>query len=449
MVVGPASHAFLEGGSMVAAEARSFLAEPHLSPPLLPGVHAIQHFLLRLWMLREPEVPGHDHHGVKVLDGKDKHSHDDTTLFRQEDLTAWIVFTGVFFALVIFDNAVLHRKAEKLSLLQAVLFTTFWIACAGMFCIYVWSTRGAVDAFSWGTGYILEWMLSIDNLFVFHRIFEVFKTPDDQKHKPLFYGIIGAIVFRMGFFLVGELMMKHVWWIHFVFGAFLIYTGIKAIQIDDDEEESPDQGWLFQVILSRISYVDRYDKNGRFFVPVIVNKDGEEEYLEDGADTPCLSPRKAQEAVVEWRATRLMLVVVCLEITDLIFAVDSVSAIVAQIPDLFLAYTACVFAMLGLRALFFAIDELVKIFSLLNYGVAFILIFLGLKLILKSWVHFPPEVVCAILISTLLLSVFASLVKEKMLQADADVDTEDTRESNPELTSAPGSARRHTESARS
>merc|ERR1719310_569071 len=222
--------------------------------------------------------------------------------------------------------------------------------------------------------------------------------------------------------------MHHVWWIHIVFGLFLIYTGIKAVAADEDD--NPTEGWLFQAVIKHINYVDRYDPEGRFFTPVEVPRDPE-------AATPNDEP-----PVVKYQATRLMLVVICLEITDVIFAVDSVSAIVAQIPDLFLAYTACVFAMLGLRAMFFAIDELVKMFALLNYGVALILMFIGLKLITKSWIHISPKVVCVLLISTLFISVFASLLHEKF---EKENEKENLERELPEDTEALASAGRRSD----
>jgi len=389
-----------------------------------PSRAVLQSVLIRLWtgespswgtVLSDPaaQLPPHGIEGFEPHHGAHR---KEAVLFEQEDIINWTVFTAVFTVLIIFDNFILHRKAEKLSLLQSLLYTTFWIAVAGMFNVYIFWTRGADDAFSWGTGYLLEWMLSVDNLFVFHRIFIVFKTPDEQKHKPLFYGIIGAIVFRMIFFLIEEILLHHVTWMHLVFGFFLIWTGYKAISMDD-EDDSPDQGWLYKYLIQHINYVDRYDDQGKFFTPVEVTVDLEKT---DEKDSP------KQEVVVEYRATRLVLVVICLEVTDLVFAVDSVSAIVAQIPDLFLAYTACVFAMLGLRAMFFAIDELVKMFALLAYGVAFILIFIGMKLIFRSWIHFPPKLVCFILVGTLLFSVFASLIMEKFSPSDEDETPENT-----------------------
>jgi len=405
-----------------------------------PSKVALQSFFLRLWTGSDP--PQHwteiaadpaaalPPHGIKGFEPQHKHHATEATLFQEEDLVPWIVFTLVFTVLVVFDNGVLHRKAEKLSLLQSILYTTFWIAIAGMFNVYVYMTRGADDAFNWGTGYLLEWMLSVDNLFVFHRIFIVFKTPDEQKHKPLFYGIIGAIVFRMVFFLIEEILLHQVAWMHLVFGIFLIYTGYKAVSMDD-EEDSPEQGWLFKFLVTYINYVDRYDEKGRFFTPIeeVVEVDEDTgSKLENNKEADASKEGHEQLVVntgVQYRATRLVLVVVCLEVTDLIFAVDSVSAIVAQIPDLFLAYTACVFAMLGLRAMFFAIDELVKMFSLLSYGVAFILIFIGIKLILRSWIHIPPSIVCCILVSTLVISVIASLLLTPDDEDDAQ-DPEDT-----------------------
>jgi len=392
-----------------------------------PSRAVLQETLFRIWTGSAPSpIDPANHlpeHGVKGFEPEHKAHERNAVLFDKQDMVPWAVFTGVFIVLVIFDNAILHRKNEKLTLLKSLLYTTFWIAVAGMFNIYVYWTRGLDDAFAWGTGYLLEWMLSVDNLFVFHRIFIVFKTPDEQKHKPLFYGIIGAIVFRMVFFLIEEILLHHVTWMHIVFGIFLIYTGIKAVSMEDDDE-SPEKGFMYQFLVKYINYVDEYDEQGRFFIPieVKVDKDGQEiketkEGLEQSDDIT-KGEKDETKVVIKYRSSRLVLVVICLEVTDLIFAVDSVSAIVAQIPDLFLAYTACVFAMLGLRAMFFAIDELVKMFALLSYGVAFILVFLGFKLILRSWIHIPPQIVCTILVSTLFLSVFASLLQDKFAEKE-------------------------------
>jgi len=207
---------------------------------------------------------------------------------------------------------------------------------------------------------------------------------------------------------------------HIVFGLFLIYTGVQA-GMDDGEEERPDESPVFVWITSKIPYVNQYTRDGSFFARVPVDEHRE---LANEAQTP----RRR-----EWKATKLMLVVICLEITDLIFAVDSVSAIVAQIPDLFLAYTACVFAMLGLRATFFVIDELVKLFSLLGYAVALILIVLGVKLILRDYVHVPPAYFLAFLISTIALSMIGSVIKETYWPSEEDEEEVDQEKENEKL----------------
>lgn len=349
-------------------------------------------------------------------------------LYRHEDLGNWVAFFGIFTLLIIFDNFVLHRNNETPSFKKAVGYCAFWISTAAAFCGFVYWTRGVQAAFDWWTGYLLEWMLSVDNLFVFRTIFTVFRTPDTHKHKPLFWGIVGAVIFRMAFFILEEVMIHNFTWMHLVLGAFLVYTGVKMVLMDDDEA-SPEDNPILQRIFKVIPYVDSYSPEPRFFAKVPVDINTKETVLDPSAAAQLLKlsekpPVELSGNAVVWqcRATRLMLVVVCLEITDVVFAVDSVSAIVAQIPDLFLAYTACVFAMLGLRATFFVIDELVKLFSLLSYAVAAILVFIGVKLALKGWIHIPPMVVCCILISTLSLTMVASVIYEHYKGDEEEVE---------------------------
>lgn len=386
-----------------------------------------------------------DPHGEES--GKHGAHGSDYKLFQKEDIWHWVIFTVVFFLLVIFDNVVLHRRKEAISFQRAMVYTAFWISCAGAFCVYIYFTRGTDDAFLWGTGYLLEWMLSVDNLFVFHLIFNIYGTPSHLKHKPLFWGIVGAIIFRMIFFCIEEVLMHSFTWMHILFGIFLIYTGIKTACTDDDDTD-PRQNWLFVMISNMIPFVHGYDSKGAFFVKVPLDKKGnailpdpigEVEISEEGSGDKDEEDSKPQTIAIfsadswykpekdteddgtkkwEWRATMLFLVVICLEVTDIIFAVDSVSAIVAQIPDLYLAYTACVFAMLGLRALFFVIDELIRLFSLLSYGVALILIFIGVKLMIKEWYHFPAWIVCCILVGTLTTCMIASLIYDKYKQTN-------------------------------
>jgi tellurite resistance protein TerC len=366
----------------------------------------------------------------------------DYHLFRAQDTTAWITFSIVFAVLIIFDNFVLHRSNKALSLGQAALYTMFWVLCAGGFCVYIFYMRGHAPAFNWASGYLLEWMLSFDNIFVFHLIFQIYSTPDELKHKPLFWGICGAVFFRLIFLFIGEYMLHSMMFAHILFGGFLVYTGVQSA-LADEEDDDPSQNWLVQFLSRRLPFVSYYDAKGAFFVKVPVDG-GSQPLLAPANVTSASSSEEGQErgygtvdfAAVrrdnpgmrtETRATMLFLVVICLEVSDILFAVDSVSAIVAQVPDLFLAYTSAVFAMLGLRAMFFIVDELVQLFQFLKYGVAAILVFVGIKLILGKLVHIPPGVVCIILFATLGLSIFVSWVYD---QYNLSKKVNDVKEAN-------------------
>jgi len=359
------------------------------------------------------------------------------TLFRYEDLSAWVTFSTVFLVLIIFDNVILHRNPAVLTVTRAIVYTLFWMLAAVGFCLWVAWWKSENDAYMWMSGYMLEWMLSFDNLFVFHLIFSVYGTPDHLKHRPLYLGILGAVVFRLVFIFIGEYLMHAMFFMHFVFGSFLVYTGIKTVTADEDDED-PSQQPLVLWLQSKVPFVSVYDENGAFFVRVPVNDKGEadipqEAYTKTVASetSPILADEDGENSArygtvdftaatrgceqrCEMRATMLFLVVCCLEISDLLFAVDSVSAIVAQVNDLFLAYTSAVFAMLGLRATFFIIDVLVQLFSLLKYGVAAVLVFVGVKLIIGRFYHVPASIVCVILVSAIGGSMVASVIQDKL-----------------------------------
>jgi len=360
------------------------------------------------------------------------------TLFRSEDWPAWVTFTSVFLFLIIFDNVILNRNPQALTVGRACAYTLFWILMAGCFCGWVAWWYNPASAYMWASGYMLEWMLSFDNLFVFHMIFSVYGTPDNLKHRPLYLGIMGAVVFRLAFIFIGEYLMHAMTFMHFIFGGFLVYTGIQTVTADE-EDEDPSQNPLVVWLQAKIPFVSVYDKNAAFFVKCPVKENGEVDIPEDAIFTaePTENDRLVDEegeearnvsivdfsqfanhtGRMETRATMLFLVVCCLEISDLLFAVDSVSAIVAQVPDLFLAYTSAVFAMLGLRATFFIIDVLVQLFSLLKYGVAIVLVFIGFKLIVSKFYHIPASIVCVVLVGSISGSMVASVIQEKLQAA--------------------------------
>eukprot|EP00930_Biecheleria_cincta_P054239 TRINITY_DN4022_c0_g1_i1.p1 TRINITY_DN4022_c0_g1~~TRINITY_DN4022_c0_g1_i1.p1 ORF type:complete len:442 (-),score=85.68 TRINITY_DN4022_c0_g1_i1:299-1624(-) len=381
------------------------------------------------------------------------HGDPHYTLFKREDLTAWLIFSCVFLCLIVFDSHFMNQKAEQLTVGRAIRYTMFWIAMACCFCGWVFVYYGHHAAAMWMSGYMLEWMLSFDNLFVFHLIFSVYGTPEHLKHRPLYLGICGAVFFRLAFIFIGEYLMHTMVLTHFLFGGFLVYTGINTVMADDDDDD-PSQNALVQWLQARLPFIQFYDKSGAFFVRVPVNEAGQVvmqqtsglvppstpsdadavEPLEAGSlaleeeggsygtvDTPNIVQIKGGSKFTEgtatkWqlRATMLFLVVCCLEISDMIFAVDSVSAIVAQVNDLFLAYTSAVFAMLGLRATFFIIDVLVHMFSLLKYGVAAVLVFIGIKLCLSHVYPISPHVVVLVLFLAIGGSMMASVVAEEL-----------------------------------
>jgi len=359
------------------------------------------------------------------------------TFFRQGDMDAWVLL-GVAFVVLLFIDLVVLRKffPKDLTMRQAVVFTLMWVGCAGVFNCYILLRFGEAAMYQWMSAYVLEWLLSFDNLFVFHTIFETYHTPGYLRHKPLFVGILGAVFFRLAFLFIGEYLLHVLYLAHVIFGAILIWTGIKCAW--DDEDEDPADNWFVMWIQKTFPFVHMYDPRGNFFVKVEVDEKGRAVLPSTAVVTPVpgsqmpldpeLAPEKNYGATAtgspptngrttQWRATTLVLVVICLEVSDIIFAVDSVSAVVAQVSDLYLAYSAVIFAMLGLRAAFFVIDVLAQTFSMFKYGIAAILVFIGLKLIFSKVVHIPAVVVCIILFSFLTLSVVASVIMDKVVEA--------------------------------
>eukprot|EP00931_Biecheleriopsis_adriatica_P005588 TRINITY_DN107081_c0_g1_i1.p1 TRINITY_DN107081_c0_g1~~TRINITY_DN107081_c0_g1_i1.p1 ORF type:complete len:452 (-),score=104.32 TRINITY_DN107081_c0_g1_i1:146-1501(-) len=360
-------------------------------------------------------------------------------LFEAEDYHAWMTFASVFTCLMVLDHFVLNKEKDRsLDIFSAVRYTLFWILTAFAFCGWIWVSYGRREAMMWMSGYMLEWMLSFDNLFVFHLIFTVYGTPDHLKHRPLYLGICGAVGFRLLFIFIGEYMMHAMVFMHFVFGSFLVYTGIKTLTADE-EDEDPSQNPLVKWLQRKVPFVGVYDEGGAFFVQVPVSSDGNDVLVRSVEDSESqqlvkstsktevaygtvdfvsearkLTARGGERQRYEIRATMLFLVVCCLEISDIVFAVDSVSAIVAQVNDLFLAYTSAVFAMLGLRATFFIIDVLVHTFEYLKYGVSAVLVFIGVKLILAHHYDIEPHTVVFVLISCIGASMLASVLKAEM-----------------------------------
>jgi tellurite resistance protein TerC len=295
----------------------------------------------------------------------------------------WILFNLFIVGMLVLDLGVFHRKAHQIQVKEALQWTGVWIGLAFTFNVFVFYYFGESSAYEFFTGYLIEKSLSIDNIFVFIMIFSYFNVPSTSQHKVLFWGILGALVLRAAFILVGvELIHKFHWLIYF-FGAFLIYSGIRFFQ-QDELKVNPDRNILVR-IARKIFPVTPDFRGDQFFVRI---------------------DKKL------W-ATPLFIVVILIEATDLVFAVDSIPAILAISDDSFIVYTSNVFAILGLRSLYFALAGIEKYFAYLKYGMALILLFVGIKMCIADFLKIPIEISLSFIVLTLLMSVVASMLIPK------------------------------------
>ncbi|MFV8375669.1 TerC family protein [Flavobacterium sp. LB1P71] len=303
----------------------------------------------------------------------------------QTDLSFWIGFNVFVLLMLALDLGVFNRKAHEISIKEAMIWTGVWVTLAMCFngLIYYW--QGEVKALEFFTGYIIEKALSVDNIFVFVLIFSYFKTPAIHQHKILFWGIIGALIMRAAFIFAGVALLEKFHWTIYVFGAILIYTGYKMLtqkEIIIEPEKNP----LIK-LFRRVMPVINELHGGKFFV----KQDGKR------------------------FATPLFLVLVLIETTDLIFAADSIPAILAITQDHFIVYTSNVFAILGLRSLYFALAGMMDKFRYLSKGLALILIFVGLKMLLVDFYKLPIQIALLVIVVILILSIAASLMSNKRL----------------------------------
>ena len=297
------------------------------------------------------------------------------------DMTLWWIIFGVFiFAMLVLDLGVFNRKAHVIKMKEAMIWTAFWITLASFFGAGIYYFYGHSKAMEFFTAYIIEYSLSIDNLFVFMLIFRFFNVPHAYEHKALFWGILLALMTRAAFIFAGVALINTFHWVMYVFGAFLIYTGIK-LALNKETEVHPDQNVAIKLL--------------RYFIPVT---------------------KEFQEAkffiIKNGRrfATPMLAVLLALETTDILFAVDSIPAVLAISTDPFIVYTSNVFAILGLRSLFFAISGLMKLFHLLHYGLAAILSFVGVKMLIADFFPVPTGISLIIISSILVISIIASII---------------------------------------
>lgn len=299
-----------------------------------------------------------------------------------EHLYFWIGFNVFVAVMLVLDLTVFHRKAHTIQFKEAIGWSIFWISLAGAFAVFVYFWRGKPTALDFITGYLIEESLSVDNLFVFLLIFRYFRVPGEFQHKVLFWGIVGALVMRFVFIWAGVALINRFHWIIYVFGAFLVYTGLKLFK-QTDSDVQPDQNPVVKAFRKFMPVTKDY-VNGYFFV------------RDNGLF-----------------ATPLFLVLLVIETTDVAFAADSIPAILAITRDPFIVYTSNVFAILGLRSLYFALAGMMEAFHYLHYGLAVILTFIGLKMLTSNFYHMPTVVALGVVGGVLLVSVGASLIWPK------------------------------------
>lgn len=295
-------------------------------------------------------------------------------------ITEWGGFAAIVAALLAVDLFAFNRKAHEIHMKEAVLMACFWIGLAMAFNAGIYFLLGHKKAMEFLTGYLIEEALSVDNLFVFIMIFAYFHVARAYQHTVLFWGILGAIVMRAIFIFAGVALIQRFHWITYLFGAFLVYTGIKMVFHDEEEQLEPEKNFVLR-LARKFLPVTHHPHEGRFVMRVNGRK----------------------------MFTALFIVLLVVETTDLIFALDSIPAVLAISRDPFIVYSSNIFAILGLRALYFALSGAMAAFHYLKFGLALILSFVGAKMMLARFYDLPTGIALGVVLGVLALSVAASI----------------------------------------
>ena len=304
-------------------------------------------------------------------------------------LWVWIAFNGFVLAMLALDLGVFHRTSHEVKLREALVWSAVWVALALAFNALIWSRYGQQRALEFLTGYLIEKSLSVDNIFVFVLIFTYFQVPAKYQHKVLFWGILGALLMRAAFIAAGVTLIQRFHWIIYVFGGFLVVTGIR-MAVQQDKAIHPERNPVLRL--------------AKRLMPVSASYDGDRFFTMQGG-------RRA--------ATPLFVALLLVETTDLIFAVDSIPAILAITQDPFIVYTSNVFAILGLRSLYFALAGVVQMFHYLSIGLAGVLVFVGGKMLLVDVVKVPTALSLGVIAAILGVSVVASVLRPRPPAAGA------------------------------
>ena len=303
----------------------------------------------------------------------------------------YIVFSAVIVLALVFDLGLLSKKNKVISLKTALIQTVFWVILSLAFCAFIFIENdegyGKVDAISYISAYLLEWSLSIDNIFVFIIIFNFFKVAEKNYSRVLLLGILMAIVFRIIFIALGSQLVARFDWVMYIFGAFLLYTGIKMFASNEEEEFDPEKNWAYRM-MKKFMRITNVEAKGRF----IINHNGKAFF------------------------TNLAVVVVMLGLIDIVFAVDSIPAVFSIIPDpskKMLIYSSNIFAVLGLRSLFFLLQGAANKFDYLQQGIAIVLLFIGAKMLVEKWIHLPVWVSLLVIVICISGSIFYSIYNQR------------------------------------
>lgn len=294
-------------------------------------------------------------------------------------LPFWIAFNIFVLGMLALDLG-LHRRWQSIGLRPAVGWTVFWVFLGAVFAGLVRFWHGHAAMLQFITGYVVEESLSVDNLFVFLVLFRYFRVPRECQHKVLLWGVLGALVLRLAFILIGVSLLRRFEFFIYIFGAILIYSGIGLLR-ESDPEVNPEKNFVLRTF--------------RRFFPITPTFEGRNFFVQHEG---------------RWMATPLFLALLVVETTDLIFAVDSIPAILAITRDAFIVYTSNVFAILGLRSLYFALEHFFSMFRFLHYGLAAILTLIGFKMLLSHYYEPPLGITLGGVVLILALSVGASLV---------------------------------------
>ncbi|HST12874.1 MAG TPA: TerC family protein, partial [Terriglobales bacterium] len=292
-------------------------------------------------------------------------------------LLFWILFNVFVIVMLALDLGVFNRRVHTVSFREALAWSAMWVALATAFAVIVYFWHGRTESLEFATGYVIELSLSIDNLFVFLVIFRYFRVPSELQHRVLFWGILGALITRGIFILAGVGLIRRFEWLTYVFGALLVYSGIKLLR-QGDKEIDPEKNPLLKMF--------------RRLVPVTDDYEGEKFWVR----RPGLY------------ATPLVVVLLVVETTDILFAIDSIPAILAITLNAFIVYTSNVFAILGLRSMYFAVAGMMDLFEYLHYGLSLVLILIGAKMLASHYYAVPTHVALGTVAGVIAISVVAS-----------------------------------------